>query len=227
MAGPAFGAPIDVANPEMDTSEEENWPEGDDDEYEDEDGIEDEMRNEIKTISYQICQVISTLIISISCILAFYGVERSLESRRDGDSALPTQVLSQLKLWYPAIVIPALFLTLPESLGFMRQNKCFFVVCAILVAPFVFLPLLLPTPCFGPDATDKPLPRRRPTTDGALGNDLYSLLAWTFWYGPVLLISIISAIKLFRTANMVALQPELQEPAPPEESGLLRDRTRG
>ncbi|KAK8774594.1 hypothetical protein V5799_010871 [Amblyomma americanum] len=145
MAGPAFGAPIDVANPEMDTSEEENWPEGDDDEYEDEDGIEDEMRDEIKTISYQICQVISTLIISISCILAFYGV----------------------------------------------------------------------------------LPRRRPTTDGALGNDLYSLLAWTFWYGPVLLISIISAIKLFRTANMVALQPELQEPAPPEESGLLRDRTRG
>ncbi|KAK8767859.1 hypothetical protein V5799_005362 [Amblyomma americanum] len=119
VAEPAVGEPADV-DPEHDLSEEEEWEE--DEESEEDDGRQVDALNEMrggqatKPLRYHIFQVIGTLVISISCTLAIFGV----------------------------------------VLGSLKQNALLLVAYAVLVTPFILLPVLLPMPpCSGPDTPKK------------------------------------------------------------------------
>lgn len=237
---PAFWEPED-ANPELDLSEEEDWE--DEDDVEEEDGHQNDDQDEVrgqapKALRYQIFQVVGTLVFSMSCTLAIYGVpspaqEASLDSWGGSWDAVSALVRSQLQVRVFAVVLPILFLAFPEILGSLKRNACLLIVYAVLVAPFVLLPVLLPAPpCSGPDITRKPHPRRSSSLDSNIGGDASEALwTWVFWYGPVLLVSILSATKIYRTRDLeapMALQVP-QQPQPPahEDTGLWLDRRRG
>ncbi|XP_077523388.1 uncharacterized protein LOC144134324 [Amblyomma americanum] len=242
VAEPAVGE-LAVVNPEYDLSEEEEWEE--DEESEEDDGRQVDALNEMhggqatKPLRYHIFQVIGTLVISISCTLAIYGMpspdqEASVDTWNGSWDAFPALLVSQLQVRLFAVLMPVLFLAFPEVLGSLKQNALLLVAYAVLVTPFIILPVLLPMPpCSGPDTPKKLYhPRRSSSGDSNIGGDASAALwTWVFWYGPVLLVSILSATKIYRTRNMEApMAPQIpQQPQPPahEETGLWLDRRRG
>ncbi|KAK8767855.1 hypothetical protein V5799_005358 [Amblyomma americanum] len=242
VAEPAVGEPADV-NPKHDLSEEEEWDE--DEEGEEGDGLQVDAVNEMrggrapKPFRYQIFQVIGTLVISISCTRAVYGVpspdqEASVDTWNGSWDAFPALLVSQLQVRLFAVLMPVLFLAFPEILGSLKQNALLLVVYAVLVTPLILLLALLPMPpCSGPGTPKKLYHRRRSSSlDSSIRGDASAALwTWVFWYGPVLLASILSATKMYRTRNMEApMVPQI--PAPPlppahEETGSWLDRRRG
>lgn len=218
---------VDVADAEADLN--------DDDWDDEEEADEDEVRDDVRPFHYQVCLVIGTLAIGVSCIVAICAVESSMEPWNEpapgssDEELLPALLAYHAKARAHVVLVPALLVTIVGFLGSLRRNPRLLAIYVVAVAPFVLLPFVIPALCIGPEPTTKHLCPKYISSflDTVLGGDTTPLWMWSSWSGPVLVISIISAARLYEATNMAAqLQDQLVAAAGPWNRRRM-DRARG
>ncbi|XP_077524103.1 uncharacterized protein LOC144135246 [Amblyomma americanum] len=224
---PAFGAAVNVADQELGQGEGDQRKKEDrgqqKDEQQDSAAVE-VQKAEVVPFQYQMFQFVGTMMISLSWTLAISGVEESLDSGNDRHDPLTALLIFLLKLRVPAIVVPVLFLAFSGSLSSqgthpLKRNVCLLAVYSLLGAPFVLLPFLLPEPCSSPGPSNEQHdPARVSSADSVHGEEASSLWTWMSRYGPVLLVGIIGAAKLYRARNK--LRPVATPLAAPTEAPI-------
>ncbi|KAL1471371.1 hypothetical protein MTO96_039978 [Rhipicephalus appendiculatus] len=221
---------------DADLSDDDEW---DDEEDEEE---EDEVHDDVKPLHYQVCLVIGTLAIGVSCIVAICAVETSMESWNESasgssssssgssdDELGPALLAYQAKARAHVVLVPALLVTIVGFLGSLRRNPRLLAIYVVAVAPFVLLPFVIPALCIGPEPTTKHLCPKYISSflDAVLVGDVTPLWMWSSWSGPVLVISIISAARLYEATSRAAhVQDQWVQAGEPWNAHRM-DRARG
>lgn len=157
------------------------------------------------------------------------GSNSKNSGRSNDDDPLPAMLAYQARARAHVVLVVALLVAIVGFLGSLRRNPRLLAIYVVAVAPLVLVPFVIPELCVGPEPTTKHLCPKiiLHFLDTVLAGDVTPFWMWSSWSCPVLVISIVSAVRLYEATNMaVQLQDQLVAAAEPWDTPRM-DRARG